>query len=96
MARQFEVVNSEPPDQDEPDNRVAQAATAAATHALLLGLKALSQRTLTALADLFTLITVALVFWLWAATPHPDQYQIVSLSIFALFVLAANWIVRRR
>ena len=63
---------------------------------LLLSLKALSQRALAAIADLFFLATAFSAWWLWYLTPSPDAYQIVSLSIYAAFVLAANWLVRRK
>jgi hypothetical protein len=63
---------------------------------LLLSLKTLSQRTLAAIANLFTLVTMAGTWWLWYKTPDPNPTQIVSLSIFAAFVLAANWLVRRK
>jgi len=42
------------------------------------------------------LITCAGAWWLWYLTPSPTYQQIVHNSIFALFVLAANWIVRTR
>lgn len=82
--RRFEVVSDETEQTD------------VGTNMLLLGLKALSQRAIAAIADLFMLATVGSAFWLWYLTPKPDIYQIVSLSIYALFVLAANYIVRRR
>lgn len=63
--------------------------------ALMLGLKALSQRTLDALSRLFTLLTVGSAFWLWMTMPHPDVYQLIALGGYALFVLAVNVIVRR-
>ena len=63
---------------------------------LTLALKALSQRALVALADLFTLLTVGSAFWLWASIPAPNDRQIIALSIYACFVLAANYIVRRK
>lgn len=63
---------------------------------LTIGLKALSQRALTAATDLFTLATCTGVWYLWYMTPSPTIYQIVSLSIYALFTLAANYIVRRK
>ena len=85
--RQFQVVEEYP---DTPEK------TDAGTQALLLALKALSQRAIAAIADLFMLVTVGSAFWLWYLTPAPDVFQIVSLTIYALFVLAANWIVRRR
>lgn len=67
-----------------------------AIDALTLGLVTLSKRVVTALADLFMLATVGSAFWLWWLTPDPNPYQITSLTLYALFVLAANWIVRRK
>jgi hypothetical protein len=88
----FEVVGGtevEPPKSAPVDQGVAIAM-------LTIGLKALSQRALIAATDLFTLITVGSAFWLWYLTPDPNDKQIISLSIYALFVLAANYIVRRK
>jgi len=90
----FEVIQGGPetdvPEvRKSPDNGVAIAM-------VTIGLKALSQRALTAVTDLFTLITVSGAFYLWMMTPKPDVYQIVSLSIYALFTLAANYIVRQK
>jgi len=88
-ARAFEVVES-----DETPAAPRRDASAAA-NLLMLSLKALSQRAVAALADLFTLLTVASAFWVWCSVLDPNTYQIVSHSIYGLFVLAANWIVRR-
>lgn len=86
MARpQFEVVDDTPPDEEHSHT----------ASLLALSLKALSQRALVAVESLFTLITVFLVFWVWTSIPDPNTHQIVSLGIFAAFVLAANVIVRR-
>lgn len=85
----FEVVGGTDAEQKPVDNGVAIAM-------LTIGLKALSQRALTAATDLFTLITCAGAWWLWYLTPEPTTFQIVHNSIFALFVLAANYIVRAR
>jgi hypothetical protein len=63
---------------------------------LALGLKTVSQRFLAALVNLFTLVTMTGAWFLWYRIPDPNLYQIVSLSIFAAFVLAANWLVRRK
>jgi hypothetical protein len=82
--RKFEVV--EESDSVEP----------AAVAGVMLALRALSQRALIAAADLFCLFTVFGAWWLWWSVPDPNAYQITSLSIYALFVLAANWIVRKR
>ena len=64
----------------------------------LLGvaLTALSQRAMVALAASFSLLTVASAFYLWMITPNPTDRQIVSLAIYAGFVLAINLIVRRK
>ena len=63
---------------------------------LALGLKTVSQRFVAALVNLFTLVTMAGTWFLWWKTPDPNPAQIVSLTIFAAFVLAANWLVRRK
>lgn len=91
MAKpQFELVETdEPSPNSEPQPGVG-------LEMLILGLKTLSQRTLSAIADLFTLLTVFSAWWLWYSIPSPNPNQIASLSIYAAFVLAANWLVRRK
>ncbi len=81
----FEVV------EEAPDVEEHQAAAGM----LALALKALSQRAVVALESCFTLITVTLAFWLWMSIPEPTTHQLVSMGIFAAFVLAANVIVRK-
>ena len=86
------------PDEDE---RIAPAAPSRlegqAADALLLALKALSQRALVAAAALFSLLTVGAVFWLaLTISANPSIYQIATLGIFAAFVICVNIIVRRR
>ena len=70
----------------------------AATGALLLALQALSKRAIVALESCFTLITVALVFWIsmpiLSATPTINQ--LIGLGTFSIFVLIANWLVLKR
>ncbi len=68
-----------------------------ATAALLLGLRALSQRALVALADCFSLITVATVFWIsMSIIPYePSTHQLAGLAGYAIFIVAVNVIVRR-
>lgn len=63
---------------------------------LRIALTALSQRAAIAVMDAFTLITCAGAWWLWYLTPSPNTFQIIHNSIFAVFVLATNWIVRGR
>lgn len=99
-ARQFEVVPDDPrpdpgdsPDGGHPPSKSAQTAMIAS---LLLALKAVSQRAFIALLDTFSLVTAGAVFWLFYSFDNPTTYQIVHASIFAMFVLAINWIVRQQ
>jgi hypothetical protein len=85
----FEVVV----DNDKPATPQADP-NAVAVRLIQVALTALSQRAVVALADLFTLITVASAFCLWWSIPAPNDRQIAALSIYAVFILAANWIVR--
>jgi hypothetical protein len=85
----FEIVGgTETEPKAAPDHGVAIAM-------LTVALKALSQRALVAAADLFTLATVTSAWYLWWSIPAPNDRQIIALSIYAAFVLAANWIVRK-
>jgi len=72
----------------------------AAIAGFVLGMKALSQGAAIALSNiashLFSLLTVGSAFWLWAAHPQPDVHQLIGLGGYALFILAANVIVRKR
>ncbi len=87
----FEVVGG-----TETEQKAAPADNGAAIRLVMLALASLSQRAVIALADLFTLFTVSSAFWLWNSIPEPNDRQIVSLAIYGLFVLAINWIVRRK
>lgn len=87
----FEIVGG-----TEVEQPPAPAANGLHIAMLTIALKALSQRALTAAMDLFCLITCAGAWVLWYVTPDPNPQQIIHNSIFALFVLAANWIVRRK
>lgn len=79
------------------DEIEAPKENAAAIAMLTLALKALSQRMIIALADLFCLFTAASVFWLWFVLPEdPSVQRIVALSIYAVFIVVLNMIVRRR
>ena len=90
-VEKFEVI-------EEPDPAPAarKPPDKAAIDILALSLRALSQRALVALADLFCLLTVGACFWFFMSIPEPNTYQLVAEAMFALFVLAANWIVRRK
>jgi hypothetical protein len=61
---------------------------------LMIGLGALSQRTIVALSRLFALLVIASDFWLWASIKEPNAYQLISLGMYAGFSLAAIFIAR--
>lgn len=92
QVHQFTV---EPDDTPEPTTTEAPQEDRGFS-VLMLALKALSQRTLVALASLFTLITVGSAFWLFMVTPEPTTFQLIKLGMYGMFVLAANFIVRRK
>lgn len=95
MARpNFEVVEDDPP----PSNQPQQEPDSKAVDFLLLLLKPLSQKTVIALGSCFSLLTVLSVFWLaLTILPHdPTTQQLAGLSGYAFFVVAINFIVRRR
>jgi hypothetical protein len=90
MAEMFKL---EPvPETDEPETKPVGDAGMAM---LMMGLKALSQRALIALSACFTLITVGSCFWLYMSRTTLDPQQLVLCGMYAIFVLAANVIVRR-
>ena len=102
MARAFEVVQDDRPDPADspaeggpriPTKNVAQAALISS---LMLALKAVSQRAFIALLDCFALITAGAAFWLFYSFDNPTVFQIVHATIFAVFTLVINWIVRQQ
>ena len=69
----------------------------AATQMLLLSLRALSQRTIGALGNLFVLLTAASAWLLWRDTlPQPSIQQLVGLALYGLLILALDYLVLRR
>lgn len=68
----------------------------AAHQMLMLGLSTLSKRFLVAVSGLFTLATVASVWWLWYSIPDPGSHQLIGLGMYALFILSVNTIVRKK
>jgi hypothetical protein len=91
-VRKFEIV--EDPAQDE--GQAPSTLSDLGAQALWLGLQTLSKRALIALDNLFCLLTVFSAFFLWYKIPNPSIDQIIALSVYAAFVLAANVIVRRK
>jgi hypothetical protein len=95
QAEKFRLVQ-EPDDPAVAGQTVEPAVQKIAADALFLALRTLSQKSLVAIASLFTLITVGSAFWLALSIHDPNTYQLVELGGYFLFVLAANWIVRRK
>lgn len=91
---QVDAVEEDEVVESQPVERVERV-QAAATQMMVIALKALSQRALVALSNLFMLLTAASVFALWYSAPaNPSIAEIVSRALYALFVLALN-IVKR-
>ncbi len=94
--RKFELVQEEDPADPATTRGEPAGKSEFWSDVLLLSLQALSKRTVVALSNLFCLLTVGSVFVLfYRIVPGPDTYQIVAVTIYAAFVLAANAIVRR-
>lgn len=91
-AEPFRVITDDETEQSPKQDRLEKIGI----NALMLGLGALSKRTLIALSNLFTLLTVISAFALWwSVLPNPTLYQLVGLTIYAVFLLIVNWLVRR-
>lgn len=98
QTRLREIVTEEPftaPQQTaQPQAGQAQAA---ALQLLMLALKTLSQRTIVALAALRGLVLAGSVFWLaYVVVQSPDAPKLTGLGIYAVFVLAAEMLTRRK
>lgn len=86
------VRRTQPPPAQQPAR-----SEAVATSVLLTALRALSQRALIAVSNLFVLLTAASAFWLWFVTlPAPSVLQLVGLALYGVLILALNWLVLRR
>jgi hypothetical protein len=95
-ARKFQVLAEEelaeapaPKTPDEASQRNMQL--------LLLSIRIVSQRFITAVSHLFTAAMVgsALLLW-WRALPDPTPLQLVGLGMWAVFLLAVEFIRRTR
>ena len=98
-TRGFAVIGEREAPQPAPAAPPASAdadATKRNTEMLLLALRALSQRAVTAITNLFSLL---LVLSVWVLALHvldnPSTGQLIALAGYAVFVLAID-VVRRR
>lgn len=98
MAHGFTLVqeNDEQPAPTAPQAPQQPRAHQLAIDMLQIALRALSQRFVIALASLFTLLTVGSAFYLWLLTPDPTEKQIVSLTIYSVFIVVINYLNMRR
>lgn len=72
------------------------AAAKQGTQMILLGLKALSQRAMAAVSDLFSLVLVSMTCGLaYHVLDSPSYYQIVTVFGFAVFCVVTDTIRRR-
>lgn len=96
MSRLEVVAERNVDEEHAPDTRAAQL-NVVATQMLMTALKALSQRFVVALSNLFTLLTAASAFYLWMiCLPEISVLKIVGLSIYSVFILALNVWGRRK
>lgn len=80
-----------------PPQQTTQSTQQAATSMLLLALRALSQRTIVAISNLFVLLTAASAWWLWMVTlPQPSIQQLVGLALYGALILAVDYLVLTR
>lgn len=85
----------------DDDNVVDHPATAAkettmATQLMLLSLKTLSQRALVAASAVFTGAGLFSAWYLWQSVlPAPTVYQLLGVTLYAVFFLALEFIRRR-
>ena len=93
--KRFELVQEQDLDETAPAQKPEPVGAGIATDLILLSLQALSKRTLIALSNLYSLLTVGSVFVLFYNIPNPSVTQIVALSIYAVFIATINVIVRR-
>ncbi len=80
----FRVVGQEPDTTQTPQEHVV------ATRMLIMALTALGQRFVVALHGMFTLLTVISCFVLWLIIPDPNNKQLISMGMYAAFVLFIN------
>lgn len=94
-ARSFTLIGEE--EDARPAAKTDTEAAQRNTQLLLLSLRAVSQRAVTAVSHLFTgaMVGSALLLW-WTVLPQPTALQLVGLGMWGAFVLAVEFIRRTR
>lgn len=91
----FKVIGEE--DAPEPAAQKKDVLTAVNTQMLLLALKALSQRALTAITNLMTIGLVVSAWMLWRSIlDNPTVLQLVAVGSYAVFCLLIDLVRRRK
>lgn len=85
----FKVVSEEP---EVPTQQAAQQQAVAITM-IQIALSAIWKQAIIAIANLFTLLSVASAFVLWLMIPDPNTHQLIAMGMFAVFILTANLLV---
>lgn len=83
-------------DNVQPLRAAQQAAPAWTAQALTIALTALGQRSLVALASLFSILLATSVFALyWKVLPNPSIESLVGLCLYSVFIIGLH-VVRAR
>lgn len=91
----FRTLAIEPDPPAAPQAQATQQQQAVAIQMIRMALSALWQQYVIALSHLFTLASGGSCFVLWLLTPDPNRHQLISMAMYATFVLAANVLVLR-
>jgi ABC-type siderophore export system fused ATPase/permease subunit len=93
----FEIIDDEAIPQVKPSPRPENSGQGqdAAFSALMLALKAMSQKTVIALSKLAALAMVGSVFWLFMSIPNPSTNQIVWGGMYSVFVTVTLYVAGR-
>lgn len=101
MARGFQAVEErEIPSIGEQAPQATQSSgvshSSAATQMLLMAIGQLSKRFVIALSNLFTAAGLFSAWWLWSSVlPSPTVLQLIGVGMYALFLLALEFVRRR-
>jgi hypothetical protein len=93
----FRLIGNEPASQlTPPAPKDAAALESRLSGLIVTALKTLSQRTLVAISNTFSLILAGSAFMLWwRALPAPSVLQLVGLGMYSAFILALDFVRRR-
>lgn len=97
MGKPFAVVGEQDaPQAPAPPSPEQQAAQQQALKILMLSLKVVGQRFVTALSNLFTAAALASAWFLWQSVlPNPTVNQLIGVTLYALFVGGIEWVRRK-